>query len=92
MGGGEFPHCHYGLICVQHTSYLVKPSTAVKLPVAHMKGEQLTSVWTVDLQQRQGKKLRDGLSVKDDVSLAMCPDDLNLCFSLEGYGHQPEPR
>ena len=79
-------------IFAQHTSYLVKPKHTVKLPVHGMKGEQLTSVWEVDLKQRQGEKLCDAVAVKDAVSVAMAPGEVNLCVAIDGYGDKPEPQ
>ena len=85
-------HCPRLILLLQHTSYLVQMRDVVQLPVLGMRGEQLTSVWTLTMQQRQKHKKRCELSVLDAVEMCMSPNDLCVVLCLEGYGHKPEPQ
>lgn len=80
---------------LQHTSYYVRPEDIVQLPVAKMKGEGLTAVWTITLQQREKKgqpKKTLEVSCGAAITTVMAPGELAVCLSIEGYGNKPEPQ
>jgi hypothetical protein len=76
----------------QHTTYFIKISDIVQLPVAEMKGESLTSVWSIMLQQRGKDKKSARVSMFDAIVVAMAPKELNVVLSISGYGDRPEPQ
>lgn len=83
------------MCALQHTSYYVRPEDIVQLPVAKMKGEGLTAVWAVSLQQRQKKdapKKTLELFCGCAVETVMAPGELCVCVSIEGYASKPEPQ
>jgi hypothetical protein len=77
-------------LLAQHTTYFVRMSDIVQLPVAEMKGESLTSVWNITLQQRGKEKKSTSFQIYDAVTVAMAPKELNVVLSISGYGDRPE--
>lgn len=60
-----------------------------------MKGESLTAVWAVTLQQRQQKnkeKETTALFCGCSLEVVMAPGEFVICLSIEGYANKPEPQ
>lgn len=57
-----------------------------------MKGEGLTSVWSITLASRGKEKNSVCFGVYDAVTVSMAPNELNVVLSISGYGDRPEPQ